>query len=148
THCGRTVDGLEALARDVAAWADSLRQALAAASDLPRLRDELAQALADSAAIEAAANSPLAQLLQQAVDAILSSVRAVAGRAAGGRDRVAALGTLVAQMSEANGITDAAARNAQHVSGAARADIERSREAVERSLGDVRALTESVGSVE
>ena len=52
------------------------------------------------------------------------------------------------RMSEANKVVDAAARNAQHVSGAARADMSRSDETIQKALSDIRDLSRSVHDVE
>ncbi|KAB7623629.1 methyl-accepting chemotaxis protein [Alkalilimnicola sp. S0819] len=51
-------------------------------------------------------------------------------------------------LSGANKIVDAAARNAQHVAGAANADIGRSEDTIHRSLEGIQRLTDSVGGVE
>ncbi|ABI56501.1 methyl-accepting chemotaxis protein [Alkalilimnicola ehrlichii MLHE-1] len=52
------------------------------------------------------------------------------------------------RMSEANKVVDSAARNAQHVSGAARADMSRSDETIQKALGDIRDLSQSVHDIE
>lgn len=55
---------------------------------------------------------------------------------------------LAERMSSANKVVDAAARNAQHVCGAARAEIQRSRKRIEGSLSNVHSLAESVNAIE
>ncbi|MFP4146974.1 MAG: methyl-accepting chemotaxis protein [Halorhodospira sp.] len=52
------------------------------------------------------------------------------------------------QLSEANKTVDAAARNAQHVSGAARADMQRSEEQIQDALQRIQGLSSSVREIE
>ncbi len=52
------------------------------------------------------------------------------------------------QLSEANQTVDAAARNAQHVSGAARADMQRSEDQVHDALQRIESLSSSVRDIE
>jgi methyl-accepting chemotaxis protein len=87
------------------------------------------------------------QLATEVVD-IAGNVESVSSQVQRQAAAFGELHDLAERMSAANKIVDAAARNAQHVSGAARADIERSRQTVEGSLSDIRGLTESVTTIE
>ncbi len=148
SHCRRTVEGLNGLSDDVARASQALEEARRHSQQL----SAAAQGLNDTAAEE----DPelLRELIRQKSDqagAFALLLVSITGNLRDISDPVKHIATVFddlrgtsQNLSEANKRVDAAARNAQHVSGAASADLLRSRSTIEQALADIRELTFSV----
>lgn len=155
-HCNETVSGLEALARAVSQASTTLEDA---DQRTHRLHESIS-ALSRTADVEGeeddeARTREAIQGSSRVIGTVAFEASEITGLVEGTRDAVHEEVSLFSglreagdQLSDANKTVDAAARNAQHVSGAARADMKRSDETIQDALGRIRTLTRSVQDIE
>ncbi len=158
-HCRRTVDGLEQVGRTVHQITSALEDSGERAGRLQDLIQELIQQTTTTTGEPATGggSSPDETVKRSAQHAtrlsldVLEITANVDDTAHWAKQVAELFQTLHAsgeRLSEANKVVDAAARNAQHVSGAAKADMHRSDETIRTAVSRIRGLSQSVQEIE
>ncbi len=157
-HCRHTVDGLEELTTSVHQATSNLQDAEKHGRQLHENIQELSSSGEAADSSDGNQGAALAEVVQHAarqatklsldVMEITGKVDDTTRLAEREAELFDTLRTSTQTLSEANKLVDAAARNAQHVSGAAKADMQRSDETIRSALQRIRDLSQSVREIE